>query len=194
MQDLLKCKDDNQELQDFGKYVELLDKTFAQLEAVSSDNARTEQGMEILNVLPLLIESILGALDLTAALMRYQMVDHRGRALKLIVSLNSPKSFLSTGPSFRKLDIQEVSSRPFHTSLSGPDPLSCKCGILSRSLMTSQTNPGIGIDLRHNLNLFLGMHVSTIGQKVQKDAKHKKRIHAEIQLIFHYEKPGNSFP
>lgn len=179
---------DNQEIQGFGKYAELLDTTFAKLEALSRDDARTEPGMEIVNVILLLIESMLDALDLTAALKAmpdgrspwpgtetYRIVER----FKKLSQYRSVARYLLYAARkfsvFRNLDIEEVITGPFPESSSGTSPPSFEFGLLSRSSMTDPRNREIGVDFGKQLESFLSMKLSIIRHKVQTDAEQKKK-------------------
>ncbi|KMU84223.1 hypothetical protein CIHG_02009 [Coccidioides immitis H538.4] len=114
---------------------------------------------------------VLGGYDMIRSLNKLHQYRHAARYL-----LSAARKFHA----FHDLRIEEV--KPFGESKTGAESLSVRRGLFSRSLTSRRQKNFVRLVQEQS-----GKSLSQIEQELQKHPELDKRVHAEIQLLFHYE-------
>ncbi|KAF2194187.1 hypothetical protein K469DRAFT_651397 [Zopfia rhizophila CBS 207.26] len=178
--------------------VTLLMEAFAKLEALRTADAHSELGRDILKDILLSIElmlastdleSILGAIPRNVPSWSGLACENLVESFKKLAQYRPAAQYLLHAtrkyPIFRNLDIQEVCNGQFPETSRGAEPSSGEMGILTRSLATSTRKRRNQFE--RMLQARLGRTLTEIRRDVLKHVQRDKRVHAEIQLLFHYE-------
>ncbi|EFW15116.1 hypothetical protein D8B26_004535 [Coccidioides posadasii str. Silveira] len=169
----------------YWQQVDSLIDLFGDLESLPPRDARSESGRAILNDIIRRVGRVLRPIDTRSILNnpshpRYDMI----RSLNKLHQYRHAARYLLSAArkfhAFHDLRIEEV--KPFGESKTGAESLSVRRGLFSRSLTSRRQKNFVRLVQEQS-----GKSLSQIEQELQKHPELDKRVHAEIQLLFHYE-------
>ncbi|WEW59510.1 hypothetical protein PRK78_004984 [Emydomyces testavorans] len=175
----------------YREQVDCLMRSFESLENLSSEDARSEPGMKILKDILRSVEVIVPLIDTQSIPKNAANSGHSiiKRLKKLNQYRHATRYLLYAArkfPIFQHLRIAEVSFGPFSERVAGAESSSTQRGIFSRSTaskpMVKQKN------LVQLLVKRSGKNMQQIIKELKDYSNLKKRVHAEIKLLFHYER------
>lgn len=189
----------------FGKFkrdeetlIDELNQAFASLESMSTPDARSELGrkplMNILSATNLFIRSIdfkttLGALPKNVSEWSGDATSNLYASLKKIAQYRFAARFLAGAarriPALRRLEFQEVSLGPFVHNPYGASVLPARQGFLNKATRDILKRPN-QTQSESELKWCFQQPVAEVRRLTIKHEHEPKRVHAEIQLLFHY--------